>query len=1290
MLLLKPLILVNLFAAGVTFVEVSQRDFLLESSSPYPNLPTIQFSALYDFYNATNGQYWQWDGYENIWDFSNPLANPCIEQWEGITCTYSNETNLFGILAMELTSHNLTGSIPSTLQQLANLTILALNYNHLYGEIPNEIGNLSNLQILDLESNNLNATIPDALYSLLQLQVLELERNDLSGTISSNVGKLYSLKEFEIGYNQFVSPLPNELFELPNLEILGLAANKFTGSILPFLNRMTNLTEFACEDNNFFGPIPENCFPPFLTTLGLMNNTFSGTLPLTLTLGNSLYSVAIYMNQFYGPFPANYYFQHFPNLTSLGIDVNFFTGAITIPREEEENIVLSDFYFDNNLFTGSLPNCTHSISEYLANTNYLTGSIGDKILKFHYFYYVGISENYLTGEINVQLALPYPEVTNFSYNLFEGNLLNVFDTSELSSLPETTELENGYISVNNNRLSGSFPENWTLPLFTQNLVMLDVSNNQITGLFPNSIRVSKIFSASTNCFHGSISKEFCELNNQTNLQYLYLNGMSSSSDCQQPLFPHTEITTFSPNYLFAQTIPECLFTIISLQELYLSGNGFTGTLPSSIMLSENLSTLVVSYNKLTGAFPNNFQNHNWSYLDLSYNFLKGELSSFDKNYSASDDVSLYLHVNHFSGIIPPSMTAIKNINILDGNMFTCNFNSNLLPKYDPEYRSYSCGSDAVNLNIYIWLAVITLFAMFVVYSLYLQANSSNRSSSSADTISYLEIITELPILCLKYYRYFHSYCSANDNNKNNIITFQAFNKKTILICVLLCGYMLIICFPTYCVLSAFYSSFEVKYAWYISPLFLSGIVPATVLSCEFLIFIWLAIFCFSRLYTRGRSSVNNEKQRNDSNERSFNSTRLSLLKICIYFLTGFSNLVVMILLDILYVFIVINYNTVIIFFTQVLISSLKILWNSYFLGNLLLFARNYVSRLANLSNNGAGNFTSRLISNGDVSFLSLNLSLNNLIYPITAITILSTDCFHNAFFQANAVSFNAIVATDEFSDGGAVPISVSSSYYPMFSYGYQCSSIIYSYYCPIFIIMLLSESIVMPAIYLVLLLKENATKTENRVLSSTGIELSSVGSSDKDGSSRQYRIHSLTDSLKNSRLAKSFVVNIRGDDKRILFNRKRYIMRLGAFFLIFIAYGSIFPPLAVISIFSILAKLFVEEITIGFMLFIAETDGIPIIEETLKSNCDGIFETMDSCYFGVLPISMLLFGYLVFDIFGEVVNPSTASIPLVVFTGCWIIFLISSIKFPSKSDEHSSVESITIENPVQATTNIST
>ena len=86
-------------------------------------------------------------------------ADQAITSWEGITTSRTPSR----VAEVNLSSEDLSGSIPPALGTLFELTTLDLSMNALTGEIPAELGWLSNLEELRLSGNSLTGCTPVAL-----------------------------------------------------------------------------------------------------------------------------------------------------------------------------------------------------------------------------------------------------------------------------------------------------------------------------------------------------------------------------------------------------------------------------------------------------------------------------------------------------------------------------------------------------------------------------------------------------------------------------------------------------------------------------------------------------------------------------------------------------------------------------------------------------------------------------------------------------------------------------------------------------------------------------------------------------------------------------------------------------------------------------------------------------------------------------------------------------------------------------------------------------------------------
>ncbi len=166
-------------------------------------------AALVALYEATDGDNWV--------NNTNWLSDAPLGEWYGVTTDENGR-----VISLQLVSNRLSGSLPSSLGNLTNLTWLDLNGNDFSGELPSSLGNLTNLEVLWLERNRFSGVLPAELGNLTHLVGLDLSSNDFSGSLPSSLGDLTHLIGLDLGRNQFSGVLPAELGNLTHLLYLGL------------------------------------------------------------------------------------------------------------------------------------------------------------------------------------------------------------------------------------------------------------------------------------------------------------------------------------------------------------------------------------------------------------------------------------------------------------------------------------------------------------------------------------------------------------------------------------------------------------------------------------------------------------------------------------------------------------------------------------------------------------------------------------------------------------------------------------------------------------------------------------------------------------------------------------------------------------------------------------------------------------------------------------------------------------------------------------------------------------
>ena len=151
----------------------------------------VERLALVALYESTDGADWH---NNTNWNTDAPIG-----KWHGLAVTDGK------VIGLDLSSNQLSGSIPAALGQLRALEWLYLQNNQLEGSMPTELGQLGALEDLDLSSNQLSGPIPPELGSLTSLEVLRLYGNQLSDTIPAELGQLTALIYLGLSNNQHLT-----------------------------------------------------------------------------------------------------------------------------------------------------------------------------------------------------------------------------------------------------------------------------------------------------------------------------------------------------------------------------------------------------------------------------------------------------------------------------------------------------------------------------------------------------------------------------------------------------------------------------------------------------------------------------------------------------------------------------------------------------------------------------------------------------------------------------------------------------------------------------------------------------------------------------------------------------------------------------------------------------------------------------------------------------------------------------------------------------------------------------
>ncbi|KAL6626761.1 hypothetical protein ACP70R_030487 [Stipagrostis hirtigluma subsp. patula] len=294
------------------------------------------------------------------WEFITSLSN-CTQLWVlaiGRNTDFTGQVpNSIGNLSMTLQELRLSytgisGSIPSAIFNLVNLSFLDLGNTSISGMIPESIGKLGNIVELGLYNTDLSGPIPSSFGNLSQLSSVSATNNNLEGPIPESIGNLKNLFFLDLSLNRLNGSVPREISQLPVLSILDLSYNSLSGPLPSEIGRLINLNQLVLSGNRLFGEIPDSTGEcAVLQQLLLDNNSFVGSIPQSLKDIKGLNVVNLSFNELSGPIPDA--LASILNLRQLNLAHNNLSGFI--PKELQNLTSLLELDLSFNNLQGEVP-----------------------------------------------------------------------------------------------------------------------------------------------------------------------------------------------------------------------------------------------------------------------------------------------------------------------------------------------------------------------------------------------------------------------------------------------------------------------------------------------------------------------------------------------------------------------------------------------------------------------------------------------------------------------------------------------------------------------------------------------------------------------------------------------------------------------------------------------------------------------------------------------------------------------------------------------------------------------
>jgi Leucine-rich repeat (LRR) protein len=1056
--------------------------------------------------------------------------------------------------------NELTGKIPTQIGYLTLLEEVTFEGNHLTGEIPTEIGLMTAIKYLYLSENQLTGIIPTEIGLLIRFESLYVETNQLTGKIPTELGSLSYLNSLDVHSNQLSGKLPDTLFSLTQLNLLFLGVNHFTGCLSTEIGQLKLLQQLEIVNNNITGPIPTEIGQlTNLIILFLNNNEFTNEIPSELVKLTQLEQLYLSFNELSGSIPTEIGLM--TTLVFMKFESNKLSGEI--PTQLCQLTNMKNFTLFSNELTRSFPDCFR----YLIKLRELD-----------------ISDNRLTGSVPPILQnITSLEYLNISYNAFKSGIDDFFNTQSSSQVTSRLSI----VDVSNNRFTG------TLPI----------------GLFKNYANI-QIISAGINCFNGQLPDSICSLQI---LEILILDAVGGAPSCIKKIIPG--LSAYELQNKIDGSIPLCLFNMSSLQTLHLSGNLISDTL--SVLqnsISSSLQYLDLSHNLLTGTIPSPMCNHEWRSLDLGFNRLTGVLCP-----SIIINESLSLEVNRLSGSIPSVYKSIPSISILTSNIFEC-YDSSSLPSQDTASSNYSCGSDATNNSIYLFLGIMGLCLIFRFVMTYLKHGTLIQHFN----FHFVDILTDAAIgPKLSKLQLDSAYRFSMKQQNRSMLWFLI---PTIF------GIFLSI------ILHQFYSTHSFSYAWTISFGYLSGEVPAGIIGLYVTIFQFaICYFSYHKTSKLGLQSF----KKSEKSSISFSLSTSDMIErfpirhtICIIVIFA-ANAVATVTVNIYFIFHRSNITGAKLELLQVALSLFKFMWSNVIVGRLVSLGRK-IFQLGNTPKT-------------DALFMTVLNLFSVMIAPCVATVIASKDCFYYLFFSEPEVSAQYSYAACDLINSntsgdsclGTETTDVTASYQPTYTYSYQCSTALLTDYASVFVYYFITSAFLVPVVrWLFQSIQMNLRDSSN----------DSAVISDNSDVMKQFIMKAKKSILwfigffvLDLDVSKSFRSQLRKE-----YNSSRKSSNVITMICVLVSFGCAFPPLGIVAIVSLLVHEIFRQVELARLLLFCDTESLQL---DLSKAIDDNFSTYDeSIEFSINMLVLISCGFMslfIFDTLGDTEGALAATGPMV-------------------------------------------
>jgi hypothetical protein len=608
-------------------------------------------------------------------------------------------------------------------------------------------------------------------------------------------------------------------------------------------------------------------------------------------------------------------------------------------------------------------------------------------------------------------------------------------------------------------------------------------------------------------------------------------------------------------------------------------------------------------------------------LPAAQSQLQNTLSRSTSN-SSSITVYVKLQVNQLAGTIPSWLQRLPSgdIDVLEGNLFSCSADRSDVPVNDPKAATYECGSDITNYGLIAFGGALVCVSM--IAGLYWYCMRDSTPSRSNITASFQKHYGESEVKKLWEHMEIAVYVIVG---------------------------MWVLGMVVYGLLSLQFTSYTKTYVWAVSAVFKSGLTPGIIL----FLFLTGSVFSVFLFVQIPLLPIDNRMQLFNF-YLLFGSCGVDTIAFIVLLVL---NSMVVIVVNGLYVYFVVSADSTfeLLLLVAFFLSLFKIVWNFALL---------------------RGSQSIESISDNTVVWLCL---FNNLLAPLLAEMFVSSDCFLYIVTQAPTLIFNYVVYSCQFESkfifSGelcSVPVlfeegrgtTFDVSIIPPFHYSYQCSFSLISSYAYVFIFRYVITGLIELLIQLLLYWVSNNIGFELKNTKKLILRfLPPIWQTIVVLETSKEKIDEVQDQLQ------LWINHIRSG----MF-RRRVAVLLVTDLGVLICFGALFPPLAVVIALSVLKDVMSIRLALGRYCEIMEA----VQDEGLKEQMVQVRESMDEemlkagagiwngVWYGMV-MGTWIWGFVLFDTMASVEGVDKGLCMLIVMIMCPLVvyFVVAYAKICS-------------------------